>query len=88
MTTTIDRNIQRRSLIALLKKHECKIVFTKADGTARELRCTLNQDQIPQAINGEVGGDDREVVKVWDLEKNAWRSFRMDSLRRGCRVIS
>lgn len=68
----------------ILRDGKVSIRFIKADGTDRVMKCTLNENLIP-AQDGEdikkrtkVPNDFVQVV--WDLEKNAWRSFRWDSL--------
>jgi hypothetical protein len=88
----------------LLQQQSITVTFTKADGTDREMRCTLNWDLIPEkppmavishsaSIIGRVDGlvtetkkprkePDPAVVKVYDLEAKAWRSFRMDRLKK------
>lgn len=66
----------------------CTIKFKKVDGTERVMWATLNPELMPKA---EKKDDDKpkknkgltesnDHVVVWDLEKNAWRSFRCDSL--------
>jgi glutaredoxin 3 len=90
-TTAIDTDITRRSLVALLKKNTCLLIFTKANNERREMKCTLNLDLIPAKdsdIQGELGGEDKNIVKVYDLEKKGWRSVRLASLRRGCKTLS
>lgn len=58
------------------------VTFTKTDGTEREMRCTQAHDLIP--IDKEPKGTTRalsdEVVRVFDLDKQEWRSFRWDSI--------
>jgi hypothetical protein len=62
------------------------IGFTKANGEKREMLCTLNADLIPSEPtleNAEPKAKRKEnpdIQAVWDLEKNAWRSFRFDSV--------
>ena len=59
------------------------ISFTKANGELREMRCTLRADMIPQTpvIEGKEPKKENPAVQaVWDIEKQAWRSFRFDSV--------
>ena len=76
----IDRNELRENL----SKCIAEITFQKADGTIREMTCTLMEDyvvspekptepHVPRKQNDE-------VLAVWDMDKNARRSFRLDSL--------
>ena len=71
-------------LIGLLKSEEyIDILFTKADGTERQMRCTLNENKIPAAFapkSTERKKSD-EVLPVFDIENQGWRSFRLDSVK-------
>ncbi len=62
------------------------IVFTKKDGTEREMRCTLVESKIPtdkqpktQSEGSQTAGS---TVRVFDTEKQEWRSFRWDSVKK------
>jgi len=63
------------------------VVFTKVDGTERTMLCTKNSKIISEKYTPEEKKTDREykepegVARVFDLEKNAWRSFRYDSIK-------
>lgn len=65
-----------------LRSCKCKVTFTKQDGTVRDMLCTLMEDYIiPQEKKTErVKTPSENTLSVWDLEKNAWRSFRIDSV--------
>lgn len=59
------------------------IVFTKADGTERTMKCTLQADKLPvveikEGTKAKV--ENPEILSVWDLENSGWRSFRLDSI--------
>jgi hypothetical protein len=64
-----------------------KVTFTKADGTEREMLCTKNNQIISERYVPEEKKTDRiykepeGVARVFDLEKNDWRSFRYDSVK-------
>lgn len=58
------------------------VTFTKKNGDERVMHCTthlseINEDDHP--VGSERPQND-EVMKVYDLEKQAWRSFRFDSI--------
>jgi hypothetical protein len=59
-------------------------VFTKSDGTERELLCTLKEEFIGEyeKKTERVKKENPDVMSVWDLENNGWRSFRLDSVKR------
>lgn len=67
-----------------LREGTCRVIFMKRDGTLREMTCTTNTDLIPEehrptGIKPTVG-DFQATYRVYDLEKEAWRSFRYDSI--------
>ena len=61
------------------------ITFTKKDGTDREMRCTLSESLIPadkqpkESTSTSAGGS---ALRVFDTEKQEWRSFRWDSIKQ------
>ena len=58
------------------------IEFIKTDGTTRSMLCTLQEEfTIPyEKKTDKQKTESDETVAVWDLEKSAWRSFRVDSI--------
>ena len=71
-------------LIGLLKSEEyVDILFTKSDGTERQMRCTLNVDKIPADFSPKntERKKSEEVLPVFDIENQGWRSFRLDSIK-------
>ena len=93
-----NRTIMRDWVRSLLQKQPITVTFTKADGTDREMLCTLNPEELPAIAvqTGPVDGivseskkprkdpkePDPAVIKVYDLEAKSWRSFRMDRLKK------
>jgi hypothetical protein len=93
-----NRAIMRDWVRSLLQKQPITVTFVKADGTDREMRCTLNPEELPAVVQtGPVDGivlestkkprkdpkePDPAVIKVYDLEAKSWRSFRMDRLKK------
>lgn len=76
----------RQEIVKILQeKHNVEIDFTKLDGTKRILKATLDFKFIPDE-NHPKGDSEKEVneevIPVWDLEKKAWRSFRIDTINR------
>lgn len=68
----------------ILTKNVATVTFIKNDGTSREMFCTLRPDMIPNLLEEDTEKKARkqnlDVLPVWDVEKNAWRSFRIDSV--------
>lgn len=65
---------------------DLRITFTKRDGTEREMHCTLAEQAIPQEKQPKTAGSGSETtgsaVRVFDIEKQEWRSFRWDSVTK------
>ena len=68
----------------MLRNEIVTVTFEKLDGTTREMRCTLIESKIPDEMKPKNSGKAQsdESIAVFDLEKQAWRSFRYDSVRR------
>jgi hypothetical protein len=65
----------------------CTIVFTKKDGTQREMHCTLFPgnipvDKQPKTESEKDTSTSGSALRVFDLEKKEWRSFRWDSVKQ------
>lgn len=59
----------------------CEVTFTKRNGQTRKMRCTTNNDLVPGGLMpSELNEDSGNVLTCWDLDKNDWRSFRIDSV--------
>jgi len=84
-TTDNFKNLLR----AKLQENEVSVTFTKRDGTERAMLCTLSTSRIPGEHIPQGTGDtssaetgSKEALRVFDLEKTAWRSFRWDSIKK------
>lgn len=74
----------KEEIQALARRGVLNVVFTKVDGTERQMRCTLMTEHLPDAPDKDNPSGRREnadVLSVWDLEKNDWRSFHVSSVR-------
>lgn len=69
-------------ILKRLTTEVCTIVFEKKDGSHREMICTLIPDLLPyvsiQNMNESIRTND--FIPVYDLEEQAWRSFRPSKL--------
>lgn len=67
-----------------LKSHVRIVSFTKANGDRRDMTCTLLPEYLPKQDDSKVSrGSKKEnpdTLAVWDVDKEAWRSFRLDSV--------
>lgn len=88
----------------LLTNSEVTVTFTKADGTDRDMLCTLDYSRIPVSIAKPVSttapvdgivresrkprkAPDPHSIRVYDLEKQEWRSFRFERLKKVTAVL-
>jgi len=71
-------------LLGLLRSEVVDITFTKKDGSERILKCTLMESKIPteKVPKGTEKSKNDEVVPVFDVENDGWRSFRWDSIKQ------
>ena len=74
--------MKRDQIVKKLKTGEVIVTFTKKDGTERVMKCTLKEDLVPSSeLESKGRKPNLEILSVWDLEKDAWRSFRLDSIK-------
>jgi hypothetical protein len=77
---TVEMPKAKPELRTALHDGEVEVIFNKVDGTRRKMRCTLNGKLIPEdkypAGTGKNVNTDPHLFKVFDLDKNEWRSFR------------
>jgi hypothetical protein len=71
-----------------LNEGHVRVEFTKVDGTHRSMLCTKNFHEIP--IESIPVGTNKKlnenILRVYDLEKQAWRSIRLDSIQSWANV--
>lgn len=75
----------REWLVGLLadERNPTTVTFTKKDGTERVMRCTRSPAQIPEDQHPKNGtGDSETSLRVFDLDKNEWRSFIVENIKR------
>jgi hypothetical protein len=69
----------------LLENNVMSIDFTKSDGTKRNMICTLVPNYIDSSAKLQPDGINKKPansIRVWDIEKHGWRSFRLDRINR------
>ena len=75
--------MNRDEIVDTLKKGITTVIFTKVDGSTRTMNCTLNSRYLPESVQSTEGKSKSNAsVAVWDTDKNAWRSFRVDSVQK------
>ena len=67
----------------LLLENNCEITFTKKDGTERVMPCTLQAEVLPEILTESTRTKEKnmETINVWCLDKQAWRSFRVENVK-------
>lgn len=100
----VNKAIIRDWVRTLLQTSTITVTFVKADGTNREMLCTLDHSKIPPApvktvnltasstanVDGLTESIEKKVrkqpdphsIRVFDLDKQEWRSFRFDRLKK------
>lgn len=70
-------------LKGLLRERNVVVTFTKKDGTDRKMECTLQEGVVVphEKTTDREKAINPDTLAVWDVEKNAWRSFRLDSIK-------
>lgn len=72
---------------SVLQSGIATVVFEKNDGTERSMKCTLSENIIPQSVPivsneiKKVRVVSKEVLPVYDIDVQGWRSFRWDSVK-------
>jgi len=70
------------ALIAQLQEGIVEVTFLKVNGDERVMTCTLREDVKPAATKKDpltlekVRKINEEVLSVWDVKAEGWRSFR------------
>ena len=90
-----NKAIIRDWVRSLLQQQPVTVTFVKADGSVRDMRCTLNYDHIPSdkhpgqpSVDGIVKESrqrkepDVHSLRVFDVDKQEWRSFRFERLQK------
>ena len=74
------------SLMKFKGTKSVEITFKKVDGSLRVMNCTLNPELLPKQTEPTPGSEVKErkvnpdVKPVFDMDAQAWRSFRWDSI--------
>jgi hypothetical protein len=91
------KKVMRDWVRSLLQQQPITVTFVKADGTVRDMQCTLNYDFIPtdKLPKGDVPVEhlltenkkprkepDPHSLRVFDVDKQEWRSFRFERLQK------
>jgi WYL_2, Sm-like SH3 beta-barrel fold len=79
---TIDKKV-KKFITKVLRDMVIELTFTKKNGTERVMNCTLKEDLLPVTEAKEETKERKtndDVLAVYDVDVEGWRSFRWDSL--------
>lgn len=84
--------LNKTALKDVLENNIVTVIFTKANGEERTMKCTLLPSYLPVKIVKESSEgpqlllenrkEPENSIAVWDLDIEGWRSFRVDSVKR------
>lgn len=76
-------NLSGKDFKELLQNNVLKVRFTKQDGEERVMLCTLIESKVVpyEKKTDKVRPINEDIVACWDVEKNAWRSFNVKSVK-------
>lgn len=82
--TDLSRDEKVKHLLDCLNSGVATVTFTKVDGDVRVMPCTLNELLVPpttvKRVAPTIYKPDPAVMRVFCTDKQAWRSFRIDSV--------
>lgn len=74
--------MNQNDLAQALAEHVVQVTFVKADGTQRVMMATTQPSLLPVTTITESEATtkpkDANLFKVWDMQAQAWRSFRAE----------
>ena len=70
----------RDRIVRDLRLGNVEVLFTKKGGSERKMLCTLVNIPAEHQPKNEVEYAEN-TVRVFDIEKQGWRSFRLDSVK-------
>jgi len=78
-----DLAVKKNSIAEKAKAGIINVRFTKVNGEERNMRATLLAEYLPNQMDVEEVSSriNQNVLTVWDIDNNGWRSFRIDSVK-------
>jgi hypothetical protein len=76
-----DKLELQKWLSGLLREGTVSVKFEKKDGSLREMKCTLKDVPVYEKKTQTPRKQNDEVMSVFDVDLQEWRSFRLDSLK-------
>lgn len=77
----VNFTTNREYIVQKLQENILEVTFTKVNGEERVLTCSLMESLLPSDDDEHESREPNpNTIPVWDLEKDAWRAFRLDSV--------
>jgi len=80
----MEKKMTKDDVLTMLRVGNVPIEFVKVDGTMRTMTATLNENQIVYTPSDSATANRKPNdgnCSVWDVQDNAWKSFRWANLR-------
>ena len=84
--TGVSMLFHRDEMLRDLRESNCNVKFTKVNGEERDMICTLNPDMIDYELKGKETQPNDKVIRAWDVNKQAFRSFRVENVKYFCKI--
>ena len=86
MNKMLNMSFHREAILRDLREGNCNVIFTKVNGEERDMICTLNPDKINYELKGKETQPNDKVIRAWDVNKEAFRSFRLENVKYFCKI--
>jgi len=88
MNLTVSKEKQMYSydkVVDQLKSNVLQVTFDKVNGERRVMPCTLQMDYMPELSESNISQVDarsvnKSVIRAFAIDKQSWRSFRVDNI--------
>ena len=85
----VEDKFVRSELQTQLQTEVLEITFTKVNGDKRVMNCTLMEGILPSNTteNKTDKKVNEDILSVWDVDANGWRSFRMNTVTQVRQIV-
>ena len=85
----VEDKFVRSELQTQLRDEILEVTFTKVNGDKRVMNCTLMEGILPSNTteNKTDKKVNEDILSVWDVDANGWRSFRMNTVTQVRQIV-
>ena len=85
----VEDKFVRSELQTQLQTEVLEVTFTKVNGDKRVMNCTLMEGILPSNTteNKTDKKVNEDILSVWDVDANGWRSFRMNAVTQVRQIV-